>query len=153
MITSYHVVSSSSSSLVVSTARCCVNCQITRIFFCPCMREERERDVFSRSLVEREDDDQSYERRRLSLSECVSLLSFFVLPLSLSGERITWWMIATTNLFLCVFFVIIKTGGRLDGHLGFFRGERFSSTAVDSFSGILSNTRCRKSWTRCLLLS
>jgi len=41
-----------------------------------------------------------------------------------------WWMIATTNLLLRVFFVIIMTGGRLDGHLGFFRGERFSSTAI-----------------------
>ena len=87
IITSYRL-HSSSSSLVVSTARCCANCQITRNSSFVHVCEKRERDVFSRSLVEREDDDQSYERRRLSLSECVSLLSFFVLPLSLSRESV-----------------------------------------------------------------
>ena len=89
IITSYRL-HSSSSSLVVSTARCCANCQITRnsSFVHVCEKRERERHLVSLSLVEREDDDQSYERRRLSLSECVSLLCFFVLPLSLSRESV-----------------------------------------------------------------
>ena len=135
IITSYRL-HSSSSSLVVSTARCCANCQITRnsSFVHVCEKRERERDVFSRSLSskERTTINPTSEDGSLSLnvSLCFSFLFFLSLSLSLSGERFTRWMIATTDLFLCVFFVIIKTGGRLDGHLGFFRGERFSSTAI-----------------------
>ena len=68
-----------------------------------------------------------------SLSLNVSLCFAFLFFLSLSLGRAYYVLDRNlTDLFLSFFlaFVIIKTGGRLDGHLGFFRGERFSSTAI-----------------------
>ena len=70
----------------------------------------------------------------LNVSLCFSFLFFLSLSLSLSLGRACYALDRnlTDLLFLSFFlaFVIIKTGGRLDGHLGFFRGERFSSTAI-----------------------
>ena len=54
IITSYRL-HSSSSSLVVSTARCCANCQITRnsSFVHVCEKRERERETSSLALSRR----------------------------------------------------------------------------------------------------
>ena len=95
IITSYRL-HSSSSSLVVSTARCRANCQITRnsSFVHVCEKRERERDVFSRSLSskERTTINPTSEDGSLSLNVSLCFSFLFFLSLSLSGERITCWI-------------------------------------------------------------
>ena len=85
IITSYRL-HSSSSSLVVSTARCCANCQITRnsSFVHVCEKRERERDVFSRSLSSKERTTINPMSEDGSLSLNVSLCFSFLFSLSLS---------------------------------------------------------------------
>ena len=88
IITSYRL-HSSSSSLVVSTARCCANCQITRnsSFVHVCEKRERERDVFSRSLSSKERTTINPTSEDGSLSLNVSLCFSFLFFLSLSLSR------------------------------------------------------------------
>ena len=86
IITSYRL-HSSSSSLVVSTARCRANCQITRNSSFVHVCEKRERDVFSRSLSSKERTTINPTSEDGSLSLNVSLCFSFLFFLSLSLSR------------------------------------------------------------------
>ena len=97
----HHIVSSSFVIVIAGGFYRALSCELpnhSKLFFCPRMREERERDVFSRSLSskERTTINPTSEDGALSLnvSLCFSFLFFLSLSLSLSlsGERITCWI-------------------------------------------------------------
>ena len=97
MIITSHRLHSSSSSLVVSTARCRANCQITRNSSFGHVCEKRESETSSLALSkskERTTINPTSEDGSLSLnvSLCFSFLFFLSLSLSLSGERVTRWI-------------------------------------------------------------
>jgi len=93
IITSHRLPSSSSSSLVVSTARCRANCQITRNSSFGHVCEKRESETSSLALSkskERTTINPTSEDGSLSLnvSLCFSFLFFLSLSLSLSRESV-----------------------------------------------------------------